>query len=61
MRPLFAESAYDATAFVVMSIHALELAKQTRWQRIAHYLTTTVHKLIGKMYLATSFVLFLVV
>jgi cytochrome c oxidase subunit I len=34
--------------------------QRTLGQRIAHYMTTTDHKLIGKMYLATSFAFFLV-
>jgi cytochrome c oxidase subunit I len=34
--------------------------QKTLGQRISHYLTTTDHKLIGKMYLATSFAFFLV-
>jgi cytochrome c oxidase subunit I len=33
--------------------------QRTLGQRISHYLTTTDHKLIGKMYLSTSFVFFL--
>jgi cytochrome c oxidase subunit I len=33
--------------------------QRTLGQRIAHYMTTTDHKLIGKMYLATSFAFFL--
>jgi cytochrome c oxidase subunit I len=33
--------------------------QRTPGQRISHYLTTTDHKLIGKMYLATSFAFFL--
>jgi cytochrome c oxidase subunit I len=34
--------------------------QRTLGQRVAHYLTTTDHKLIGKMYLVTSFAFFLV-
>ncbi|MGH3314842.1 MAG: cytochrome c oxidase subunit I, partial [Nocardioidaceae bacterium] len=36
------------------------MPQKTLGQRISHYLTTTDHKLIGKMYLATSFAFFLV-
>jgi cytochrome c oxidase subunit I len=41
-------------------VSAGRVPQKTLGQRIAHYLTTTDHKLIGKMYLSTSFAFFLV-